>query len=113
IGRTFSRREFDQAESVVVLSEGLWRSSFAGSDGVVGRTLSIAGAGYRVIGVMPRTFQLPTSDTRFWIPLSAFASWSSARTARDGDGFEVIGRLQPGVGLEQASAEMRGIAARL
>ncbi|MGH9370477.1 MAG: ABC transporter permease, partial [Vicinamibacterales bacterium] len=113
IGRTFSREEFERRERVVVLSEGLWQERFARSDAALGQTLSIGGEDYVVIGVMTRTFQLPTSGTRFWGPLSILPWWAGARSARNGDGIEVIGRLRPGVHLEDARAEMSVIAARL
>lgn len=114
LGRTFSRDEFARGERVVVLSEGLWQGQFAGSADVLGRTLSIAGEDYAVIGVMPRSFQLPTADTRFWRPLAVLGRWwQGAQRARDGDSFEVIGRLAPNVRLDDASTEMARIAARL
>jgi putative ABC transport system permease protein len=113
VGRTFSQAEFDRRERVVVLSEGLWQDQFAGSDDVLGRTLAIDGRDHVVIGVMPRAFQLPTRDTRFWRPLSVLPLWPGAVAVRDGDQFEVLGRLAPGVRFEDARAELRLIAARL
>ena len=63
---------------------------------------------------MPRTFQLPTSDTRFWRPLSDAARCGRRRKSiRDSDSIEVLGRLAPGVRFEDARAEMAVIAARL
>jgi putative ABC transport system permease protein len=113
IGRTFSSAEFERRERVVVLSEGLWQEQFAGSRAVLGRTLSIDGVDHTVLGVMARTFHLPTSDTRFWRPLSLSPWWAAARSVRATDGIEVIARLAPGVRLEDARAEMSVIAARL
>jgi putative ABC transport system permease protein len=113
IGRTFSRDEFERAERVVVLSEGLWQERFAGSDAALGQRLSIDATDHVVIGVMPRTFQLPTKDTRIWRPLSVLASWPDTKTVRDSDHFEVLGRLEAGVSFEEARAEMGLIAARL
>ena len=113
IGRTFSLEEFERGEPVVVLSEGLWQEQFARSHAVLGQTLSIDGRDHVVLGVMPRTFQLPTSDTRFWRPLSMLPGWPETQSIRDGDGIEVIGRLAPGVRFEDATAEMAVIAARL
>jgi predicted permease len=112
VGRTFSGREFDAGEPVVVLSEGLWRERFEGAPSVSGRTLEIDGKIHAVIGVMPQTFQLPTRETRIWRPLS-LAMWPGTLSARDGDQFEVLGRLHPGVTFEEAASEMRSIAARL
>jgi predicted permease len=114
IGRTFSHEEFERGQRVVVLGEGLWQEQFGRSNAVLGRTVSINGEDHVVIGVMPRRFQLPTSDTRLWRPISVLSSWwDSARSERDGDGIEVIGRLAAGVSIANARAEMSVIAARL
>lgn len=80
---------------------------------MLGQTLWIDGKNHVVIGVMPRTFQLPTSDTRFWRPLSVLSLWPATRSIRDSDQFEVLGRLKPGVRFKEARAEMSVIAARL
>ena len=114
IGRTFSGKEFERRERVVVLSEGLWQEQFARSGAVLGQTLSIGGEDHVVIGVMAQTFQLPTGDTRLWRPITMLASLRDiVSSGRDGDGIEVIGRLAPGVTIEQARADMSVIAARL
>ena len=112
-GRTFSPEEFERREPVVVLSEGLWREQFGGAFTGAARTLSIEGKDHLVIGVMPRTFRLPTRETRFWRPLSVVSSWPAMKTVRDSDQFEVLGRLAPGVRFDEARAEMEIIAARL
>src|SRR4030095_9206095 len=75
IGRTFTASEFDRRGRVVVLSEALWRDQFGGSPDVVGRMLHVDGAPHLILGVMPRTFQLPTAGTRFWRPLSLLSLW--------------------------------------
>jgi len=113
IGRTFSPEEFERGERVVVLSEGLWQERFAGSDAALGQTLWIDGRDHVVIGVMPRTFQLPARDTRFWRPLSVLPLWPETTSIRDSDQFEVLGRLKSGIGFDEARAEMAVIAARL
>ena len=114
IGRPLSNDDFHRAERVVVLSEALWTEQFGRSDSVLGRRLRIDGHDHEVIGVMPRSFQLPTIDTRLWRPLTVAGRWwDGAQSARDGDGFEVIGRLAPGVDIEPARTEMGLIAARL
>jgi len=113
VGRTFSREEFDRKDRVVVLSEGLWREQFGGSESVLGRKFTVADEEHVIVGVMPRTFQLPTRETRLWRPLSVLPSWPGTLSVRDSDQFEVIGRLAPGVRFEEAAVEMRMIAARL
>jgi predicted permease len=114
LGRPFSREEFDALARVVVLSEGLWREQFGGSREALGQRLWIDGADHVIVGVMPGTFQLPAADIRFWRPYSLFPnSWPQALSARHTDAIEVIGRLAPGVRVEDADAEMRVVAARL
>ena len=113
VGRTFSRQEFDRKDRVVVLSESLWRERFGGSESVLGQKFTVAGEEHLIIGVMPRTFQLPSRETRLWRPLSVLPLWPGTMSVRDSDQFEVIGRLAPGVRFEEAAAEMQVIGARL
>jgi macrolide transport system ATP-binding/permease protein len=113
IGRTFSREEFERRERVVVLSERLWQEQFGRSHALRGQTLLIGGESHVVVGVMPRTFQLPTNDTRIWRPYSILPEWPAVQSIRDSDQIEVLGRLASGVRLQEASAEMGVIAARL
>ena len=113
VGRTFTPEEHARGARAVVLSEGLWRERFGGSADAVGRTLQIAGAPHTVVGVMPRSFQLPTSDTRLWRPLELTSRWPRQLSVRESDQFEVIGRLRPGVRIDEARAEMTAIARRL
>jgi predicted permease len=113
LGRTFTEDEFNRGR-VVVLSEGLWREHFGGSATALGQTLDIDGRDHLVIGVMPRAFQLPTPDTRFWRPITVQAAWPDLLgTSRDGDGIEVLGRLASGISLEDARRELAVVAARL
>jgi len=119
IGRTPSSDEFNRRDRVVVLSEGLWQEEFARSPDALGRALVIDGEPHTIIGVMPYAFQIPSNDTRLWRPISVSPFWDIADIAklsglqRDGDAFEVIGRLAPNRTLDEARAEMRLIAARL
>jgi predicted permease len=116
IGRTPSREEFDRRDRLVVLSEGLWQEQFARSADALGQSMTIEGEPYTIIGVMPHTFQVPASDTRLWRPVSVSPFWDLTRLSafsRDGDAFEVIGRLAPNRRLDEARAEMSLIAARL
>jgi predicted permease len=116
IGRTPSSDDFNRRDRVVVLSEGLWQEQFARSSDAVGRTLHIDGEPHTIIGVMPHAFQIPSSDTRLWRPISVSPLWDITKISgldRDGDAFEVIGRLAPNRAFDDARAEMRLIAARL
>ena len=114
IGRTPSREEFDRRDRVVVLSEGLWQEQFARSADALGQSMVIEGEPHTIIGMMPHAFQVPSSDTRLWRPISVSPFWDvEARNFRNGDAVEVIGRLAPNRTFDEARAEMRLIAARL
>jgi predicted permease len=113
LGRTFADAE-DQPghERVVVLGHGLWQRRFGGDQGIVGRTLSLDGQPFTIVGVMPATFRFaPFWQTRaeMWVPLPL----SARRTDRDGRSLRLFGRLRSGVTVAQANQEMTAIAARL
>jgi putative ABC transport system permease protein len=119
LGRTFTAEE-DQAgrDHEVVLGFGVWRNMFGGDTAVLGRVIELNGEPYTVIGVMPsgfvypRAVEMPPSfnmprETQLWVPLALAPGplipaepWELA----------VIGRLKPGVTIEQAQAEMNVIA---
>jgi putative ABC transport system permease protein len=119
IGRTPSSDDFNRREHVVVLSEGLWQEQFARSAEALGQSILIDGEPHTIIGVMPDAFQIPSNDTRLWRPISASPFREIADLSklsglqRDGDAFEVIGRLAPHRTIDEARTEMRLIAARL
>ena len=116
IGRSPSSDEFNRRDRVVVLSEGLWQEQFARSPDALGRSLVVDGEPHTIIGVMPHAFQMPSSETRLWRPISVSPLWDITRVSsldRDGDAFEVIGRLAPNRTVDEARTEMRLIAARL
>jgi putative ABC transport system permease protein len=111
IGRAFAEADDSpRAPATVILSHGLWLARFGGDPGVLGRRLILNDEPHEVIGVMPADFRFPRRDTRIWtatrFPEEAYADRTN--TCVYG-----IGRLRPGVSLEQARAEMSLIAARL
>jgi putative ABC transport system permease protein len=113
IGRTF-RPDDDRegAQGTVILSHRFWQSDFGGDSGVIGRTVTLDGAPYVVIGVMPRGFHFPSSDVLCWTThrFSARRYEDSQRTAVS---LRVIGRLRRGVTTEQATSELDAVAAQL
>ena len=107
-GRLF--RAGDDAPSaprIAVITEGLWRSHLGGRSDVVGSMLTIAGNGHTVVGIIPEE-SVPT-EAEFFLPLQI----DEKRDGRDNHVAQVIGRLKPGVTIEQAQSEMDGIAQRL
>ncbi len=96
----------------VVLTHRLWQRRFAGDPSVVGRTLTLDGQSYTVIGVMPRSFRF----TPFWATkaeLYAPLSEPLQSPSRTHQHLRAFARLKPGVSLGQARAEIATITARL
>jgi putative ABC transport system permease protein len=110
LGRVFSAEdERPDAPSVVILSYGLWQRQFGGDRGILNRPITVGGD--IVVGVMPPGFAFPSEVSLWELP----ETWRTRnavrnRTSRIG---QALGRLQPGVTLEQASAALKTIASRL
>jgi putative ABC transport system permease protein len=111
LGRTFTPEE-DQtgANHVVVMSYGLWQRRFGSDVSVIGKPLTLNGASYIVVGVMPPSFQFPNPENNLWVPLGFTAKEAANRGSHY---LEVLARLKPGVTQQQAQAEMNTIASRL
>lgn len=107
LGRTFLPDEdHPGANSVVLLSYALWRDRFGGNPGIVGQTLRLNDERYTVIGVMPRGFSFPEKEVNpidVWTPRAFTAQELTARRARY---LLVIGRLRPGVALDEVNADL-------
>lgn len=104
-GSSFSPRDVQPgAPRKVMLAYGLWKSHFASEKTVVGKTLLLDGMAFRISGVLPESFELPTlQHVDLLTPQSiAAAGWihGSTRVLR------VIGRLKEGVGLDAAGSQL-------
>jgi predicted permease len=94
----------------VVLSHGLWQAQFGGDPRVLGRSVNLNGAPYQVIGVMPPGFHFPGRDVQAWTHL---VLREQDFENRDDNYLEAVGRLQPGVSMRQARADLEIAAERL
>jgi predicted permease len=112
LGRAF-RPEEDKpgAGPVTVLSSGLWKRKFGLSPDVLGKSIILNGRSYTIIGVAPgRVTGLSPSD--LYIPIGQWAD-PSFLDRRISMGTNSIGRLKPGVTIDQARADMKRIAEHL
>ncbi|HEY2745884.1 MAG TPA: ABC transporter permease, partial [Polyangia bacterium] len=91
----------------IVLTDGLWRARFAADPQVVGKTIRLDGQSYVVAGVMPPRFDFP-DHMRAYVPLGA-----NPANSRSQHVLSAIGRLEPGVTVAQAKADMSALALRL
>jgi len=114
LGRDFvSQDELPEGPgpAVAILSYDFWRSDFAADPNIVGRAIRLDNKAVTVVGVLPRDFEFaPAGPAPLWVPLHTNAYTATARNSR---WLEVVGRLAPGVTIEQARAEMDAITAQL
>ena len=114
LGRDFEPSEAKPgAAPVVLLSYQLWQSKFGGESSAVGRTISLDGRGFTIIGVLSPDYRSP-DKVDVIEPIGVWLTGNSSASERGSRGdLLVIGRLAPQASFEQARAEMDGIAARL
>ena len=94
---------------MAVLSHRLWATDFGGDASIVGRTLTLDGQAFTVIGVLPEGTPFDRTVSRLWRPLA----FSPAERTRNFHWLQVLARLKPGVTMEQARAELDAIGARI
>src|ERR1700733_247627 len=102
LGRTFNTAEENPTWGrTAVLSYSLWKDNFAADPHIVGKSISLDGEPYTVIGVVGRQFQTdPGAD--LWLPLQADPNSTDVTPF-----FRVVGRMKPGVTLDQANAQLK------
>src|SRR5262245_36810398 len=99
-----------QAPRVVVLSHGLWQRQFGGDPAALGRVVTLDGTPFTIVGVMPPAFAYPRG-AELWTPI--VPSQPQYVNDRKVSWLQVVGRLRPGVDLEQARTELDGIVKQL
>ncbi len=111
IGRTIGEQDDTTgSDHVALLSASAWERYFGKDQGAVGRRVSLNGAAFTIIGVLPIGAAYP-SEGEIWLPLSLLDQ--PTRASRVWHSVRVLGRLRPGVGLTQAGTDMHTVAARL
>jgi len=114
IGRNFSDSEDRRgAEHVVLISEAFWQQRYNRAPSVLGQPLTLDGAPYTIIGVLPEAATaFPLNQFQIWLPRPAEVPFL-AQSQLNGGGyfFQAIARLRPGVSLAQARDAMNVIAA--
>jgi putative ABC transport system permease protein len=115
IGRLFLSEEYEQGRSdVVLLSHGAWQRIFGSEPSVVGQAVMLDGRQQLIVGVLPKWFHPDLlrgpREQDFWAP---HAIREFERQDRRGRYWNVVGRLAPGVSVEQAHAELATITEQL
>lgn len=108
LGRTFGPDDGPGSQVVVVLSQGLWEQRFGSDPSIVGKTVTIDGDPVEVIGVMRDEHTYP-EQADVWVNMT----WPMSIQSRYARWMSAVGRLQAGIALDRAQADMTTIAARL
>jgi putative ABC transport system permease protein len=109
-GRIFSATEEQPGtDRVAVVSHGLWQRRFGGDPQLLGKTISLNGRVYTIVGIMPKDFDYPV-PAELWVPLALTPAERSDRTHLS---LSALARLKPGVSVAQAQAAMAGFSHRL
>jgi putative ABC transport system permease protein len=113
LGRVFTKQEDDESRQVIVLSYASWQSRFHGDSHILGSKLLVDRKAYLVIGVMPRNFEFPLlpghlNRSELWVPMS----FTQAELTQGAAvwGFQMVGRLKPGVTVARAQADAEQVA---
>jgi predicted permease len=117
LGRGFLPEEAEAVnrDAVVVLSYNFWQRRFAGDPAVVGRTVTLNGRAFTVVGVTPEGFRgtEPYLDLDLWIPITmqpAAMSGVDRLSIRDNHWLEAMVKVRPGVGLSRVQADLDLVA---
>jgi putative ABC transport system permease protein len=113
LGRDFaSSDDRFNGPHVVILSDVLWRRRFGGDATIIGHQIKLDDASYTVVGVMPSSFEnvlVPFAE--LWTPLQYDpAHIADTQTKEWGNHLRMVGRLEPGVSIDQAKRELLTIA---
>ena len=117
VGRLFASGEDEPSASpVVLLGGGFWRRKFGSSTAILGKSITLDGKDYLVVGVVPQSFDLKLPNLQcpedVYVPIG---QWSNPYLLGRGSplGIHGIGRLKPGVTLQQAQADMDAVTRNL
>ncbi len=109
-GRNFTTDEDrPNGPKVALISDAMWRGRFGSNSEILGKLISVDGAPTRIVGVLPREFELPNMGNADLLLPQAL----DPAAQRPGVPLKAIGRLKPGMGAEQAKSQSQPLARRL
>jgi len=122
LGRSFLPEEYEPGKGrVVILGNSFWQTRYGGNESIIGKSITLDGSSYTIVGVMPAgiypvwpttsgKISFDPNEQQYWTPMSFSAQWQSNRNSHV---LGVLGRLKQGITIDQARAEMNTIGARL
>ncbi len=102
MGRSFQKGDDDPGANVAIVSSPFWRDTLHSDKNVLGSKIKIGGDLYTIVGVMPSQFQFPLRTQTLW---TALQLTPDGKTKQGFDQLSVLGKLKPGVTLDQAHSE--------
>jgi putative ABC transport system permease protein len=112
LGRNFTEEEDrNNGPRVAIISHGLWQKGFGGAGDIIGKQIQVNSASTTVVGVMPPSFAFPPGSNDQVELLVPFQFDPSNPGGRASHFLSVIGRLRPGVTIDQAQSEMTSLMA--
>ena len=111
-GRNFTEEEDrNGGPQVAIISHGLWQKGFGGTNDIIGKQIQVDAKTTTIVGVMPANFAFPPGSNE-QVELLVPFQFDPANPGERGSHFlSVIGRLKPGVTIEQAQSEMTSLMA--
>jgi len=116
LGRNFAEREDEiGAAPIVMISEGLWKRKFGGTREIIGRGITLDGKIYTVVGVVPASFDFALGSFQVSEIYAPIGQWNNPLLVQRNAGLGIhgVGRLKPGMSIEQARADMQRVTSNL
>jgi putative ABC transport system permease protein len=112
LGRDFlDGEDVSDGPHFAIVTNAFWQTDFGSDPQIIGRTIHLDGKALTIVGVLPREFQFaPTNNFPIWVPMHAAGDLGSRRSLR---WMHVVGRVAPGVSIEQVRAEMKDVTSQL
>ncbi|HLB09191.1 MAG TPA: ABC transporter permease [Gemmatimonadaceae bacterium] len=95
------------AGNVLLISHAFWQREFAGTHDIIGRTVSIEGSPFTIVGVMPASFHFPSNDVEYWQPI--IVNPSNPGLVWGIGGRRMMGRLASNATLSQTRSELQSV----
>jgi putative ABC transport system permease protein len=99
--------------TVIMISYGAWQRLFGGTEDAIGKTVRLNGIPRTIVGITPRAFVPPQEEVDFYQPMAMEPQMRDPIALRGSHNLGFIGRLKPGVTVDAADRELRGIGLEL
>jgi putative ABC transport system permease protein len=107
LGRTIRADEtFEGAPAIAVVTHGFWERRLGGGPDALGRTVTLNGESFEIVGVMPREFVFPAATTEVYLPMGHFQDQLCWESRDCSQGTWVVARLRPDVTMAMAQEDM-------